>query len=200
MKPHKHAEVIHAFAEGKEVQWRQNSDSRWEDTLVPGFSECLEWRIKPSEFPAPPKECQWHNPHNLTPEQVEVEDGWRLLLRSEIDYSASGKNDCQKWHDTRREWMEDMRGNHGRFSTDTYRTNRLLPEPKKLPEKQPYTQESWQFEWVKMPHRDTHYRVLAVMPEGIRYGDLHGLQQEFYCSIKEWEGSNDRVNWLPLYR
>ena len=36
------------------------------------------------KFPDPPDGEQWHNTDNLTAEQVGIEDGWRLLLVSEI--------------------------------------------------------------------------------------------------------------------
>jgi len=37
-----------------------------------------------AKFPEPPEGEEWHNPDKLTPEQVGVDDGWRLLLVSEL--------------------------------------------------------------------------------------------------------------------
>ena len=41
-------------------------------------------RIKQAAFPNAPDQEKWQNPDNLTAEQVGIEDGWRLLLVSEI--------------------------------------------------------------------------------------------------------------------
>jgi len=38
-------------------------------------------------------EEQWHNPSNLTAEQVGLADGWRLLLKSEVDAGKFGSSD-----------------------------------------------------------------------------------------------------------
>ena len=43
-----------------------------------------EIRIKAIAFPDAPEGEEWQNPDNLTAEQVGIEDGWRLLLVSEI--------------------------------------------------------------------------------------------------------------------
>jgi len=56
---HKWADVIHAFAEGKEIQWRfislkSGEISIWEDIPKiqdPQFNNpCIEWRIKPHKY------------------------------------------------------------------------------------------------------------------------------------------------------
>lgn len=47
-KPHKHAEVIKAWAEGEEIQFFY--DEQWMDlpkSMVPTFSEKIEYRVKP---------------------------------------------------------------------------------------------------------------------------------------------------------
>ena len=50
-KPHKHAEVIKAWADGKPIQVRHKSIIEWEDyvsSITPDFNnEFFEWRIKP---------------------------------------------------------------------------------------------------------------------------------------------------------
>lgn len=45
--PHKHAAVIHAFADGAQVQIL-NSNGSWVDTKWPDFAEGREYRIKPA--------------------------------------------------------------------------------------------------------------------------------------------------------
>ena len=48
MKPHKHAEVIHAWADGAEVQMKWES-AGWQDSTDPVWYPEWEYRIKPSE-------------------------------------------------------------------------------------------------------------------------------------------------------
>ena len=54
-KRHKWADVIIAWAEGKEIQWRLIGDATWRDRIelgVPAFSdENIQWRIKPEPKP-----------------------------------------------------------------------------------------------------------------------------------------------------
>lgn len=54
-KRHKHYDVIVAWAEGKEIQWRLIGDASWRDRIelgVPAFSDGeLEWRVKPEPKP-----------------------------------------------------------------------------------------------------------------------------------------------------
>lgn len=49
MKPHKHCEVIKAWAEGKEIQCATD-EGQWFDTVDPVWDDNLQYRIKP---PAP---------------------------------------------------------------------------------------------------------------------------------------------------
>ena len=48
MKPHKHAEVIKAYADGAVIQI--NSINGWEDLYNPAFYPMYEYRIKPRIF------------------------------------------------------------------------------------------------------------------------------------------------------
>ena len=45
--PHPQADVIHAFADGYEIESRHPFDEDWGDDLKPYFSEDYEFRIKP---------------------------------------------------------------------------------------------------------------------------------------------------------
>ena len=51
MTRHKHADLMIAYANDKnlEVQYRMNEQSKWCDIPLPGWSEELEYRIKPKE-------------------------------------------------------------------------------------------------------------------------------------------------------
>ena len=45
---HKHAELIHAWADGAQIQWRDlKDDERWSDIRIPNWLEDCEYRIKP---------------------------------------------------------------------------------------------------------------------------------------------------------
>ena len=52
--------------------------------LIDAIEVGCEIRIKQAAFPDAPDQEKWQNPDNLTAEQVGIEDGWRLLLVSEI--------------------------------------------------------------------------------------------------------------------
>jgi hypothetical protein len=44
--PHRHAEIIKAWADGADLQVR-GSDGQWDDVVWPGWGNNLEYRIKP---------------------------------------------------------------------------------------------------------------------------------------------------------
>lgn len=47
-KPHKHAEVIKAWADGAEIQ-SKDASGNWRDRVYPEWSISLEYRVKPKE-------------------------------------------------------------------------------------------------------------------------------------------------------
>lgn len=44
--PHKHAEVIKAWADGAEIEYRSNGYTGWCDATTPNWAEHLEYRVK----------------------------------------------------------------------------------------------------------------------------------------------------------
>ena len=49
---HKHADLIHAWADGAQIQWNDpNYDEPWSDIQVPSWCENFEYRIKPEPKP-----------------------------------------------------------------------------------------------------------------------------------------------------
>ena len=46
---HKHADVIHAWADGAQVQYKNQYSQEWEDAPRPAFDLLVEYRIKPEE-------------------------------------------------------------------------------------------------------------------------------------------------------
>jgi hypothetical protein len=47
MTRHKHADVIHAWADGAEIQYRRYKEEQWVDVDSPCFNPGFEYRIKP---------------------------------------------------------------------------------------------------------------------------------------------------------
>lgn len=48
-QPHIHADVIHAWADGAQIQYREGptDPAGWEDTATPSFAPLSEYRVKP---------------------------------------------------------------------------------------------------------------------------------------------------------
>ena len=51
MKQHKHANLIHAWADGAEIQFFNYMLNRWEDLESPAWDEISKYRIKPEPKP-----------------------------------------------------------------------------------------------------------------------------------------------------
>jgi hypothetical protein len=52
MNKHKHADLIHAWADGAQIQWNDpNYEEPWTDIRVPSWCEDFEYRIKPEPIP-----------------------------------------------------------------------------------------------------------------------------------------------------
>jgi hypothetical protein len=49
--PHKHAELIHAWADGAEIEYFSNADCKWCCITVPNWADNVEYRIKPEPKP-----------------------------------------------------------------------------------------------------------------------------------------------------
>ena len=47
MKPHKHAAVIKAWADGAEIEFRGNEEAEWSASVVPSWREDFQYRVKP---------------------------------------------------------------------------------------------------------------------------------------------------------
>jgi len=49
MKPHKHAELIKAWADGAKIQWKNKVDGYWEECyFTPYWKDDCEYRLKPT--------------------------------------------------------------------------------------------------------------------------------------------------------
>jgi hypothetical protein len=65
-KPHVHAELIKAWADGAEIQSRTGIDKEWYDAFNPQWREHHEYRIKPEQT-------------DLEKYGVEAGDIWKIL-------------------------------------------------------------------------------------------------------------------------
>lgn len=106
------------------------------------FPSALERRIAELRKPAPlawpekPSWLEWHNPDNLTPEQVG--EGYRLLTTKEREQGIGfGRNDVQRWFCG--EWdNNEGRGYAAAWTERTYRVPASTPYPEwQLPEPPP---------------------------------------------------------------
>ena len=51
MKPHKHAELIKAWADGAEIEFKSRPEMAWETYDCPSWYDYYEYRIKPEPKP-----------------------------------------------------------------------------------------------------------------------------------------------------
>lgn len=72
MKPHKHAELIKAWADGAEIQHYNQTYGHWEDS-DPRWSESRQYRIKPEEK-KPVVRWLWTNENGLTTQHLFTEE------------------------------------------------------------------------------------------------------------------------------
>lgn len=121
-----YAKFREARAAGKTVEYLPN-DSVCNEWLTPlaGLAFNLppeNYRIKPEEFPPAPYGKEWHNPNRLTPEEIDISNGWRLLCKGE----KVGEGD-RVYSYSDREWQTSA--NTGTKPSDyrTYRTKRPVP-------------------------------------------------------------------------
>ena len=93
MKPHKHAEVIKAWADGAQLQLKC-SNGVWEDTNGPNWIAGFEFRIKPAE-----KVVRWlwvfkhsnewytHNRYLTDAEALEWVENHEATSSKKLDYT-----------------------------------------------------------------------------------------------------------------
>lgn len=82
MARHKHADVIHAWAEGEEIEYRPNPETHWARIENPCFSVNHEYRIKP---------------------KIVKREGWVNIYRNGYSFGYPTKNEA----DTRQSIYRD---------------------------------------------------------------------------------------------
>ena len=91
MKPHKHAEVIKAWADGHEIQYRMQGTARteWIDSDTPTWNETKEYRVKPTAPTMHPRFGWLDNSEHVRLLPVEMTDQARRE-----DYTRLTQFDC----------------------------------------------------------------------------------------------------------
>lgn len=144
---------------------------------------CLKngWEILPPEpltFPDPPEGKQWHNPQGLTANQVEVNDGWRLVLSDEPSSAADNQwaSSTKTWHI----WGKRDSGYPMKDYACTYRTRAPLPAP--VPARVPLTA-------VDVPPLSCYRQTSDTE----RWGVFLGVNPS-----GAFMGDDDHVRWIDL--
>jgi hypothetical protein len=112
----------------------------WDSVAVAAAGCKVPYLILEPTFPKPPEGQEWHNPDKLTPAQVELNKGYRLLLKSEIN-AREQRDWCDRW--TPSVWYNGYSGN---LQTRTYRTKEPLPGTKTVPEEAKLDEDEFTFE------------------------------------------------------
>lgn len=80
MKPHKHAELIRAWADGATIQCKEHQAKvPWEDCPCPWWSDEYDWRVKPAEPEKSYPRCKmtWQELHDAwQPKSAPDEEGY----------------------------------------------------------------------------------------------------------------------------
>lgn len=119
---HLYLPLVQALTEGKIIE--SDLGSGWQSRREPDFTLPPDfYRIRPASFPPKPEGREWHNPDNLTAEQVK--DGYRLLVKDEINNSCEYMKQIHKWDG---ESWDDSRWS-GSEKSFTYRCPLSTPYP-----------------------------------------------------------------------
>ena len=98
MTPHKHCEVIKAWADGAEIQWRNQYGEIWRDDDAPYFNRPGEFRIKPKTV----KREGWIRLYKWANGSVVADS---MLFDTEENAKRRNLNDCVAT--VRIEWSEE---------------------------------------------------------------------------------------------
>lgn len=88
MKPHKHAELIKAWADGAKIQFKYPMTSDWVNVADPTWDERLEYRIKPEEK-KPVVRWLWANKNGQVSAFMLTEDQDRASFNIKLEWSRT---------------------------------------------------------------------------------------------------------------
>lgn len=215
---HLYLPFVQALVDGKTIQVLDVG--AWVDVNGTDFHRDPDhYRIKPLSFPPKPEQFEWHNPDNLTAEQVG--DEWRLLVTEEADnlkhrnsrYRATyGWTSEGSWYWAKEStisvpistpYPDGSRVVDGKLVKPwapkfTDKTRRPLPEP---PAQIPLGPADWMKDgpwWIRNGSDDCGpCMVTGFTPSHIIYGDGMKLFNE---NVMLLERSNDGINWTPCHK
>jgi len=205
-----YAEFRQARSQGKVIECKRVVfDSGAWATYTGDFdnldSRC-ELRIKPDEFPPAPEGKEWWNRHKLTPKQVGVSDGWRLLLKGE----TIERNDeffCSTSFSARQvPWEQTSRYSCGAVAGDNYDTHRTKRPLPAQPKNKALTKSNlpygpffvrWVGQLAKIGYTPDECLVVGIYEAGL---DIMQKGKVVYRSfedlhINRWQFSSDRTHW-----
>jgi hypothetical protein len=191
--------VMTAFKEGKSIQCRtRGSKDEWTDVFALAWNwPDVDYRIKPLEFPALPEGLEWHNPNNLTLEQVG--DGWRLLVDSEVD--GESHCGCQYWDGGNGGWSETEDWMWDKWSTIRVPISTPFPEPPKKVVMVPLAADDVLPGSVFRTARKKGWMTpFEVTESGIWHRNLgNGVQFTYWQSLQHcgWEIKRPGEGWKP---
>lgn len=84
---HKHADLIHAWADGQQIQFRLPNGT-WANTDSPNWQDINEYRIKPEEK-KPVVRWLWANKHGLVTRALCAEDEIDSTYTIKLEWSRT---------------------------------------------------------------------------------------------------------------
>lgn len=121
----KHAALIRAFAAGHEIEFQMDESYTWDKVARPSFEDGCEYRI------ALPPNKSYHNPENITEEQLGKDHRFCLLEEYDGRFSGIAEYQCKLI------WAKG----DGNDSSITYRVpiETLFPSEPPAPKTRPFT-------------------------------------------------------------
>ncbi len=158
------AAAIEAQKADLPIQVQFAREGKWETWFLGEIDDRYinkhNFRPAPLGFPDLPPGEEWHNPDGLTPEQVEVHKGWRLLTKKEISTRiedlSCGMLNGEQWQRHHRKFIDN--GCLGNYPGATYRTRDPLPVVPEWTMPEPPKGKRW--------HRDDWTK--DMLPDGTR--------------------------------
>jgi len=138
---------------------------------------------------------QWHNPENLTPEQVG--EGWRPLVVGEQIHEGC---ECKPMWD-RTSWHPglDTHFKAGVWSPITYRTRAPLPAAKQRVKLGPGDLPGGCV-WVRINGNSDIWIVTGVSTNGVYYGTVFTSWTTLLGSQLQWSTDRNATDWKPFWK
>lgn len=204
--------AIDAWLEGKEIQYAiiERPDIWHKCSVDPNWnSPYLIWRPKPLTFPEPPEGEKWHNPDNITPDQLG--EGYRLLLESEITNGRKRTRLINRWDKADNRWLaRSWAGDHKNFTYCVPASTPFhwdKPKPKiRVPLGPEDVPPGSVFRRPRC-HIVAWITPVSVLTTGIQYidGSIGNIDERFWVDLVEhWQilrpGRDPFTGWEPCWK